>query len=134
MRETRKANAMQWLAVLKDAGEPDSGLVRPPCPGLVRFAARIRDAARRSDLLRESERLGAGIAPSYPRSINRLVELRDEIPAQDCPAAERCARELVTLPTHGYVAKRDVAAIRGLLAPSARPRPAAENRTSAKPL
>jgi perosamine synthetase len=117
MRETRQANAMQWLEVLKDVGEPDSGLVRAPCPGLVRFPARIRDGDRRNNLLHASDRLGAGIAPSYPRSINRLDELRDEIRAQDCPAAERCARELVTLPTHGYVAKCDVAAIRGLLAP-----------------
>jgi dTDP-4-amino-4,6-dideoxygalactose transaminase len=133
MRETRKANAMQWLAVLKEAGEPDSGLVRTPCPGVVRFPARIRDHGRRSDLLREAERQGAGIAPSYPRSINRLDELRDEIRAQDCPAGERCARELVTLPTHGYVRKRDVAAIRELLAPV---HAAPPNRapTSAKPL
>jgi dTDP-4-amino-4,6-dideoxygalactose transaminase len=117
MRETRKANAMKWLEVLKDAGDLDSGLVRAPCPGLVRFPARIVDRGRRSDLLRESERLGAGIAASYPGSINRLVELRDGIRTQDCPAAERCARELVTLPTHGYVGKHDIAAIRGLLAP-----------------
>ena len=133
MRETRKANAMQWLEVLKDVGELDWGLVREPCPALVRFPARIRDRGRRRDLLRGSERLGAGIAPSYPKSINRLVELQDEIRAQDCPAAERCARELVTLPTHVYVAKRDVAAIRALLAPA---RAAALGRgafTGAKP-
>ena len=133
-RETRKANAMHWLAVLKGVGEPDSGLVRAPCPGLVRFPARIRDGGRRSDLLRESERLGAGIAPSYPRSINRLVELQDEIRPQDCPAAERCARELVTLPTHGYVAKRDVATIRELLAPVRAAAPSPGAPTSAKPL
>lgn len=134
MRETRKANAMQWLEVLKDVGEPESGLVRIPCPGLVRFPARIRDRGRRSDLLRESERLGAGIAPSYPKSLNRLAELRDEIRAQDYPAAERCAAELVTLPTHGYVAQRDVAAVRHLLAPVRAAAPARATPTSAKPL
>jgi len=51
----------------------------------------------------------------YPQSINSLRELKKEIPAQACPVAENCARELVTLPTHGYLTKYDVAVVRRLL-------------------
>jgi len=133
MQQTRKAKSMQWVGVLKEVGEPDSRLVRAPYPGLVRFPARIRDGDRRNYILCESGRVGAGIAPSYPRSINRLDELRNEIRAKDCPVAERCARELVTLPTHGYVTDTDLTAIRGLLTPASAAPPDGAT-TGTKPL
>ena len=115
MQDARRANSMQWAAMLKDLGYGGAGSSRSRLPGLVRYPLRIRDADRRKALLRESAERGAGIAPAYPESINRLAELKGEIPAQVCPAAERCARELVTLPTHAYLARGDVAEIRRLL-------------------
>ncbi len=115
MRDARKANSMQWQEMLKDFRIRDADFQRSPLPGLLRFPVRIRDADRRRTLLKESADQGTGIAQAYPESINRLAELKGEIPAQDCPVAEQCARELVTLPTHGYLAKKDVAVIRRLL-------------------
>ena len=38
------------------------------------------------------------------------------MPAAPFPVAESCAAEIVTLPTHQYVADKDVEAIRRLLA------------------
>jgi perosamine synthetase len=121
LRDVRKANSARWLQVLKDLGDRGAALSGSPCPGHVRFPLRIRNAGRRTDLLRESAVRGGGIAPAYPESINRLVELKGEIPKQDCPVAERCARELVTLPTHGYLATPDVALIRRLLSQALAP-------------
>ena len=132
MRDVRKANSMQWQELLKVLGDQGAGFSLSPLPSLVRFPMRIRDSDRRSELLRESADRGAGIAPAYPESINRLAELKGEIPAQDCPVAERYARELVTLPTHGYLARKDVAVIRRLLSRALAPadRPAAGNRAA----
>jgi perosamine synthetase len=115
MREERQANALQWLQVLRDLGEREPRIPRAPCPALVRFPLRIRNGERRAALLRESAAEGAGIAPGYPEPLNRLAELSSVIAAQDCPAAERAARELVTLPTHGYVKNGDVDRSRRLL-------------------
>jgi dTDP-4-amino-4,6-dideoxygalactose transaminase len=116
MRFARKASSSLWLALLEELGAKSAAFSSTARPALVRFPLRIRDADRRKALLRESEERGAGISPAYPRSINRLAELQGHIPAQDCPAAERYARELVTLPTHAYLMKRDFALIKGLLA------------------
>lgn len=115
MRDGRRANALQWLEVLTDLGERNAAFSPTACPGLVRFPLRIRDADRRKALLRECRDQGAGIAPAYPESLNRVAELKGEIPPQDYPVAERCARELVTLPTHAFLARQDVAKIRRLL-------------------
>jgi dTDP-4-amino-4,6-dideoxygalactose transaminase len=115
MQAIRRRNAQRWLDVLKDLGEREPRIARAACPAAVRFPLRVRDAERRAALLRESAHDGAGIAPGYPQPLNRLAELRDAVPAQDCPAAERTARELVTLPTHGYVAEGDIERVRRLL-------------------
>jgi dTDP-4-amino-4,6-dideoxygalactose transaminase len=115
MRNARKANTVRWLEILEDLGGRGSWIAPSQLLGLVRLPIRIRDAVRRDALLRESARSGAGIASVYPESINRLDELKGEIPVQGCPVAEHCARELVTLPTHGYLTQKDVALIRRLL-------------------
>jgi dTDP-4-amino-4,6-dideoxygalactose transaminase len=46
--------------------------------------------------------------PFYPTSINAIPELRGKIEGGAFPVAESCARELVTLPTHGYLTEDDV--------------------------
>jgi len=115
MRNARKVNTIRWLEILEDIGARGSWFALPQSLGLVRFPIRVRDANRRSVLLRESVEGGAGIVPVYPKSINRLAELKGEIPAQDFPVAEGCARELVTMPTHSYVTQEDVGVIRRLL-------------------
>jgi perosamine synthetase len=115
MRHTRQAHTLQCLRVLKDLGEREPRIPRAPCPALIRLPLHIRSGERRAALLRESAAEGAGIAPGYPEPLNRLAELSGVIAAHDCPAAERAARELVTLPTHHYVAKGDVGRVRRLL-------------------
>ena len=115
MRDVRKTNVKRWMAILEEIGDLDSCLQHPQSLALLRYPIRVRDANRRKSLLRESAVRGAGVAPVYPESINRLSELRAEIPAQAFPVAESCARELVTLPTHGYLTQRDVTVVRRLL-------------------
>lgn len=115
MRDARKTNVKRWTEILKETGDRGICLQHPQSLGLLRFPIRVRDAVRRKSLLEESAERGTGIAPVYPESINHLAELRGEVPAQACPVAESCARELVTLPTHGYLTQNDVTVVRRLL-------------------
>ena len=83
--------------------------------GLLRFPLRIRDKNKRESLLCESARLGLGIMPVYPTPINAIPELKGIIGGGEFPVAESCAKELVTLPTHGYLTEREVTVVRRLL-------------------
>ena len=114
MRDARSAQSRRWFAILEDIGER-LAWPRSSSLGLLRFPLRVRDADRRRRLLLESAERGAGIAPVYPGSLNRLSELADQVLAQACPVAEGCAKELVTLPTHEYVTQEDLTKIRTLV-------------------
>lgn len=119
MRDARRTNVRRWMELLEETGNRGicSHLLPQPL-GLLRFPIRVRDSEKRKTLLHESANKGVGVMSVYPESINRLTELRGEIPAQACPVAESCARELVTLPTHPFLTQKDVTVLRQLLAPA----------------
>jgi dTDP-4-amino-4,6-dideoxygalactose transaminase len=115
IRDVRKANVRRWMGVLEDIGDRGSWLQRSQSLGLLRCPIRIQDPDHRKFLLEESADKGAGVSPVYPESINRLSELEGQILMEAFPVAENCTRELVTLPTHEYLAQEDVIVIRRLL-------------------
>lgn len=115
MRAARTAHATRWREFLARIGCLGAGAASPGAGGLLRFPLRVPDADRRMRLLAASARHGSGIAPAYPRSINRLPELSGTLDRLSCPVAERCAEELVTLPTHQYVTGRDMAKLSALV-------------------
>ena len=119
MRDARKANGRRWLGIIGEIGGRGLCFQLSQLLSLLRFPIRIRDVEKRKTLLRESATEGAGIMPVYPESINRLSELRGDVPLEGFPVAERCARELVTLPTHGYVTQKDATVVRRLLSRAA---------------
>jgi|SRR5579859_5182902 len=115
LREIRKNKVNRWNAVIETSTKHGSSLLRSRCLGLLRFPLRVADERKREALLQESARLGLGIMPVYPTSVNRIPELRGKIGIGKFPVAESCARELLTLPTHGYVTEHDVAKVSGLV-------------------
>lgn len=115
MRIARMEMAGRWVAVLGAGSVNGAHLVRGGIPGLLRFPLRISDREKRASLLHESAARGLGIAPVYPTSIDAIPELKGRIDDEAFPVAERCARELVTLPTHGFLTEDDVARIGGLV-------------------
>ncbi len=115
MRDTRKANASLWTRVLEAGRIRGSYLLRNHSLGLLRFPLRVRDKNKREFLLRESARMGMGIMPVYPTSINAIPELKGRIDGGAFPVAESCAEELVTLPTHEYLTEKDMTIVRRLL-------------------
>jgi dTDP-4-amino-4,6-dideoxygalactose transaminase len=111
MRQVRKKTAGMWVAILDASRVHGSHLVRGRLPGLLRFPLKVGDKEKRTSLLRESAASGLGIMPVYPASIDAIPELKGSIEGGPFPVAERCASELVTLPTHGYLTEDDVSRI-----------------------
>jgi dTDP-4-amino-4,6-dideoxygalactose transaminase len=123
LREVRRRNVTRWIAVLDGtAGQEESRLLDGRTLGLPRLPLRIRDARARESLLHESARRGLGIMPAYPTSIAAIPELKGMFGDAAFPVADRCARELVTLPTHGYLTEDDVCTLGGLVSRAVGPR------------
>jgi len=108
LRQVRSGNVTRWIATLDAAGREASPPLNGRSPGLPRLPLRIKDARARESLLRESAARGLGIMPVYPTSIAAIPELKGTFGGAVFPAADRCARELVTLPTHAYLTEEDV--------------------------
>jgi len=115
LRQVRKNWVNRWIAILEANRNHGSSYFGGQSLGLLRFPIRVSDRKKRETLLHESERLGLGIMPVYPTSIDAIPELRGKVAAGAFPVAEGCARELVTLPTHAYLTEGDVTEISGLV-------------------
>src|SRR6266581_5167957 len=116
LRDVRKKKVNRWIAFLEASRTHGSNFLRGQSLGLPRFPLRVGDKKKRESLLRESARMGLGIMPVYPTSINAIPELKGKIEGGAFPVAESCARELVTLPTHGYLTEDDVTELSRLIA------------------
>jgi dTDP-4-amino-4,6-dideoxygalactose transaminase len=115
-QDARRKWVARWSDILEATGIRGPRFPGGQPPALLRFPLRVSDGRTRGILLRESARRGLGIMPAYPTSIDAIPELRGRLEAGVFPVAERCARELVTLPTHGYLTEDDVSAISRLIA------------------
>ncbi len=78
--------------------------------GLIRFPVIFKNSRERFMALQKSKRLGLGIMPGYPDSINCISHcmIMDN---KIFPVAESIADLLVTLPTHEYVTQKDIKTI-----------------------
>jgi len=115
LREIRKRKVNRWIDILEAGGNDGSDLAGSRSLGLLRLPLRVSDEKKRAALLRESARMGLGIMPVYPTSIDAIPELRGMIKGGQFPVAESYARELVTLPTHGYLTENDVTELSRLI-------------------
>jgi perosamine synthetase len=115
LQEIRKCNVNGWIDILKPARNPRSILPGSQSLALLRLPLKVADERKRGALLRDSARAGLGIMPAYPTSIDAIPELKGTVDDGKFPVAEGHAKELVTLPTHGYVTQEDMTAIARLL-------------------
>lgn len=114
-RAARRKNADRWISILEKSGIRSPATFGGQSPALLRFPITLSDKSKRDSLLRESGRRGMGIMPVYPASINAIPELKGKVEGGAFPVAERCALELVTLPTHGYLTENDMTQLAGLV-------------------
>ena len=115
LREIRKDKVNRWTEILETSRNHRLNVFGSRSLGLLRFPLKITDEKKRGTLLKESAGMGLGVMPAYPTSINLIPELRGRIQGGEFPVAERFARQLVTLPTHGYVTQKDMTSISRLL-------------------
>jgi len=108
LRDVRSRNVTRWMAVVGSCAHKESPFFNGRPLGLPRLPLRIKDARAREWLLRESAKRGLGIMPVYPTSIAAIPELKGTFADATFPAADGCAGELVTLPTHAYLTEDDV--------------------------
>jgi len=111
LRNIRRRNVMRWLAALHVARIEGVYTHGGQALGLPRLPVRIEDAQARRSLLRESASRGLGVMPVYPASVSAIPQLKGAFGSAVFPAAERCVRELVTLPTHAFLTEDDVASL-----------------------
>jgi dTDP-4-amino-4,6-dideoxygalactose transaminase len=89
----------------------------------LRFPILCVDAVTRSRTLRQLTRAGIGASESYPSALADVPELRPHlVPGSTTPGGRHVAHRILTLPTHPFVTRRDIAqtiaALRAIDGPS----------------
>jgi dTDP-4-amino-4,6-dideoxygalactose transaminase len=100
----RRTHGAELAAAL--AERPEAAVPVPPTgstPGYLRFPVLVPGGAATLGAGDEAARLG--VAPSYPMPLGHLPALRGRLvdAGVGWPGAERLARDLLTLPTHGLL-------------------------------
>jgi len=88
---------------------------RPSIPYL-RLPILVDSPEARARIGTVSRIIGLGITPMYPTPINEIAEIRTSFNDDAFPAAQRVAEQLLTIPTHGLVSKKDIKQICRLFA------------------
>jgi dTDP-4-amino-4,6-dideoxygalactose transaminase len=114
-RERRRANAECWQRLEAAGGFRACFPEKGEDHDLLRYPLEIFDGFLRDQLLKAGSRLGLGIAPGYPDSIDGIVELHDDFRGQSYPQAKGLANRLVTLPLHPLLSAKDRVRIEDLL-------------------
>jgi dTDP-4-amino-4,6-dideoxygalactose transaminase len=109
---TRCRNAARLLDTLLDGTAIQTIDPLPGCsPSYLRLPVLLRGSARQKAASASARRLG--VVAGYPRPLNRLPQLATRALNASRPfhGAEQLVEELHTLPTHGRLGGRDVAAL-----------------------
>lgn len=116
----RQANSAVWKEALRGwQGVFQPNVMAPPL-SFLRYPVLIRNSDRRRAILKESELRGLGIMTAYPNSLDRLEGVIHQGAGERCANASSVARQLVTLPVHGYVTHLDRQKIKGVFFMSCR--------------
>jgi len=112
INEVRIANAEFLMKGLE--GTPRLVLPAPgeqASPVYLRFPVRFLDEEGRDRCIEELNRLGICASASYPGAINDISELRCGLREEEAELSggRALARQIVTLPTHPYVRRNDLA-------------------------
>ncbi len=121
--QSRRHNAMRLAGSLSGV----AGVVLPrPCdtadPCYLRFPLLLPDTGSRDQLIASLASAGIGATASYPGAIVDVPGLKGRIVGDTgAPGGREVARRIVTLPTHPYVAPRDLATMVETIAHALRP-------------
>jgi dTDP-4-amino-4,6-dideoxygalactose transaminase len=106
----RSANASRYRSGLQDVARLSIPQPVPAAqPSYLRFPVLVSDSGLRERLLRDLKAAGIGATRSYPQSIADIPELQALLPAPvRADGGRMVAAGMLTLPTHPFVASRDI--------------------------
>jgi dTDP-4-amino-4,6-dideoxygalactose transaminase len=73
----------------------------------LRLPVMLRDRETKETVCWRSRRVGAGLSPNYPATIQEIPELASRLASRKCAGAQEIVDRLVTLPTHQFVTEDD---------------------------
>ena len=114
-KQSRRENAAFWQCFINSGGYRSFSLELDEIPDLLRFPLEIPEADFYKRLLEVERRLGLGISPGYPDSIDGIEDLCGQFDDQNFPRAKDLARQLVTLPVHPMILKNDLTRIADMI-------------------
>jgi perosamine synthetase len=107
-QKARKVHSKVWSTLIHNLKTHElSTINHPPDSDLIRFPIKVVDPSLRKSILRQSEEEGLGIMRGYPDSIDAIPALRTLFSEQNFPKAKQYSQQLITLPVHPFVSKRD---------------------------
>jgi dTDP-4-amino-4,6-dideoxygalactose transaminase len=123
LNQVRMRNAQQILSALSEA----SGFRPLACPAgsspiYLRLPLLAADRGLRDCALDRLRTAGIGASPYYPAAVCDIpgIEAHLASASAHCPVAENVASRILTLPTHPFVAPRDLARMAEILNASSR--------------
>ncbi len=114
-KQIRAENSMAWASVARTNKLTKYVTKNGSHPGVIRFPVKIDGGLLRARILGRSNKMGLGIMPTYPDSIDRIPEMRCYFESQSFPLAKQVADHLITFPTHPFVTRSDKVKIAGLI-------------------
>ena len=111
-QKQRQSASQQWKSDIEASTMHSYFTKNGYVPDLLRFPIRIDKRSVWENILNESDTNGLGIMFTYPDSIDSIPELKAALKGQSCPTAKKLPHQLVTLPIHPYVSKKDIRKIR----------------------
>jgi dTDP-4-amino-4,6-dideoxygalactose transaminase len=107
----KHASATRWSSIFDTRAISVYASRNGEQPSFTRYPIRLQNIKTWKRLLKQSEKHGLGIQLTYPDSINGICELAAQFASKDFPAARKLVREILTLPVHPLLAKKDIAKI-----------------------
>jgi dTDP-4-amino-4,6-dideoxygalactose transaminase len=114
-KSDRKKKSLYWVSMCSNEEIYHYISRNGNIPDLIRLPIKINDTDTWQRVLDVSEKKGLGIMFTYPHSIKGINELREMVRRQNCPAAERLPRQLLTLPVHPFLLHKDLDKIMHIL-------------------
>lgn len=116
LRTIRKKNAMFWR---EKTGSLCTSLVQEnkELPDMLRFPIKVPDKEVRARVMKDAEQFGLGVAYGYPDAVAGIRELSERFMGQSYPQAMTMAKQLVTLPMHSLLNKKDLNRIKRRIVP-----------------
>jgi perosamine synthetase len=111
----RRSSASRWPSIFNEGAMPVFEYHNVDLVDFIRFPVRLQSFKVWRWTLKQSESQGLGIQLTYPDSINAIPELSPQFSGKDFPVAGKLSRQILTLPVHPLLAKKDIAKIESFI-------------------